>query len=304
MFDLKLILVAMLSAFLLNGGGGSGCRAKQNSNSQTQKPVQGPTEKQTSSSGELKVLSEGFHSSINEPFIAVIRDAEPYAALTKLDANLPNLDSSFFDSNALIAAFLGERNTGGYAVEITREGEGGIRLVEKKPGKGMMVPQMITSPFKVVSVERGASSAVTLSIDDAWRRRMRTYRVTSGNFSLGGGFAGKTEKFELEGEVNVMRVDRLVTLAFDIRSSNSLKRRLLVESATGVADSDSQVTLQRFSAGTLVDQPNPGLQATVTFADKEKKLSIQIGSRPSTIADGYIGSGRIEGETSSPKSAP
>jgi len=300
----KIIFVGMLSPFLLGGGGAAGCHSKQNNNSQSEPRSKPVIEKQQPGSGELKVVAEGFHSSLNAPFMAVIRDAETYAALTKLETNLPKLDASFFGSNAVVAAFLGQRNTGGYAVEITRNTKGQIQVTEKKPGKGMMVPQMITSPFKIVAVEGGASSAITLSLDDAWRRQMQTYRVANGNFSAGGGFSGREEKFGLEGELSVLRAGRLATLVFDIRSSNSLKKRSLIESATGVAKSDSQVTLERFNAGTLVDQPNPGLQAKVTFVDKQKKLSIEIGSRPSMIADGYSGGGRIEGEASSPKPAP
>src|SRR3989442_4552292 len=128
----KLVVVALLSSFLLSGGGASGCHAKQNANSQSEKPSPRPIEKQPAGAGELDILAQGFHSSINEPFIAVIRDSDTYAALTKLDANVPKLDAAFFDSNAVVAAFLGQRNTGGYTIEISREGEGGIRLVERK----------------------------------------------------------------------------------------------------------------------------------------------------------------------------
>jgi len=297
----KLVLVAMLSTILLGGGGAAGCREKQNTNRQTEKASPPAIEKQTGGAGEFKVLAEGFHSSIDKPFVAVIRDVDTYAALTKLDANLPKLDSSFFDSNALVAAFLGQRNTGGYAVEISREGESGLRLVERKPGKGMMVPQIITAPFKIISVEGGASAAIVLSLDDAWKAGMQIYRMTSAVFTSGGGFSGRTEDFRLEGEVSVARADRLITLAFDIRSSNSEKRRSLSEFATGVVH-DREISVQRFSAGLLVDNPNPGLQASGTVA--EKKLSLQIGSRPTTIADGYTGSGSLEAEAAAATVTP
>ena len=291
----KLVLVAMLSSLLLGGGGASGCREKQNGNRQTEKPSPPPIAKQTHVAGELKVLAEGFHSSIDKPFIAVIRDPDTYSALRKLDANLPNLDSSFFDSNAVVAAFLGQRNTGGYGVEISREGEGGIRVVERKPGKGMMVPQIITAPFKIVSVEGGANAAIALSLDVAWKTGTQIYRITSGTFTSGGGFSGRTDNFRLEGEVRVVRADRLITLALDIRSSNSEKKRSLTEFATGLAR-DGEISIQTLSAGMLVDNPKPGLQASGTVA--EKKLSLQIGSRPTTVADGYTGSGKLEAEAS------
>lgn len=287
----KFILFSILFSFILNAGVASGCRGKPNTNSQSQKASPFPVETQTPITSDLKVLGQGFHSSINEPFIAVIRDAETYAALTKLEGNLPKLDPGFFDSHAVVAAFLGQRNTGGYAVEIARETNGQIRVTEKKPDKGMMVPQMITSPFKMVGLEAGQSSAIAVTLDDAWKARVHVYQINSGTFNSGGGFAGRTEQFALEGQVGVIRAGKLVTLAFDIRSPNSSKKRSLIEFATGF-ESDRGIELPRLGAGALVDSPNPGLQASGTLT--ENKLSLQIGSLPTNVADGYGGSGSLE----------
>ena len=74
---------------------------------------------QTYRPDDLKVLAEGSHSKINDPFVAVVRDTDTYAALSRLDENLPRLDADFFTEHVVIAAFLGQRNTGGYGVEIT-----------------------------------------------------------------------------------------------------------------------------------------------------------------------------------------
>src|SRR5207245_2449958 len=106
------------------GGGASGFRAKRNI-------ATAPTEtKMKEDYSEPKTLAEGFHSSITHPFVAVVRDTKTYAALVKLDGNLPQLEEEFFKSNIAIAAFLGERNTGGYRVEVTREANGAIRIAE------------------------------------------------------------------------------------------------------------------------------------------------------------------------------
>jgi len=303
MFGLKIILVAMLSSFLLSAGGPSGCRANQNSNSIRERASSSPVQKQVPGANDLKVLAEGFHSSISEPFIAVIRDAETYDALTKLEGSLPRLNAGFFDSNAVVAAFLGQRNSGGYAVEIARETSGQLRVTERKPGKGMMVPQMITSPFKIISVEAGQNSplAVAVTLDDAWNARMQRYRITSSTFTSGGGFAGRTEQFRLEGEARVIRIDKLVTLAFEVYSSNSQKKRSLSEFATGIKN-DRGIVLQKFSADKLVDNPNPGLQATGSI--DEKGLSLQIGSRPTNVADGYSGSGSIDAVAAPERQTP
>src|SRR5206468_2455450 len=106
---------------------------------------------------DIKVLAEGFHSRITKPFVAVVRDSETYAALTSLDKNLPKLEADFFKENVAIAAFLGERNTGGYSVEIRANGSE-ILVLEKKPGMAMMVPQMITSPFNIGAL-KGSTNA-------------------------------------------------------------------------------------------------------------------------------------------------
>jgi len=102
---LKTIVLLMLSTFALSSGA-SGCHAKPNAALPTQTPN---TEASTKA---LKVLEEGFHSAITHPFIAIVRDSETYAALSKLEGNLPKLGQDFFERDSVIAAFLGERNTG------------------------------------------------------------------------------------------------------------------------------------------------------------------------------------------------
>jgi hypothetical protein len=247
--------------------------------------------------GDIKVLAEGFHSKITKPFVAVVRDAETYAALIKLDENLPKLDAEFFKENVAVAAFLGERNTGGYSVEI-RANTIEISVLEKKPGKGVMVPQMITSPFKIVALKGVTNAAVRLNlfVDDAWRTHIQLYREASGRFWMGGGFAGTSEEFGLQGFVGVMRAGNLATFRFSILNSGTSKRRLLIETCTGLIDGENRVRINRMSADSLVAQPNSGLSGTATFSDEGRKLTVNLVSRPGFIADGYSGRGTIEAE--------
>ncbi|HVS81232.1 MAG TPA: protease complex subunit PrcB family protein [Pyrinomonadaceae bacterium] len=255
-------------------------------------------------SDEIKLLAEGFHSSITNPFVAVVRDAETYSALTKLEGNLPKLDTEFFKSNIVIAAFLGERNTGGYAVEIASEVNGQIHVTEKKPGKGMMVPQMITSPFKIVAREGSPSSTVPLSLDYAWRQGAPSYRIINGTFTYSGGFAGAGETFELKGRLLVMREGSLVTLAFDLFSSGLAQMRSLTDSATAVVTNDSRFMIGRMGAGSLVPPPNGGLQASGMFSDEGKKLMLEFSPRAINIADSYGGRGSIDAELAEPATKP
>jgi hypothetical protein len=249
--------------------------------------------------GDIKVLAEGFHSKITKPFVAVVRDTETYAALAKLDENLPRLDADFFKENVAIAAFLGERNTGGYSVEI-RPNAIEISVLEKKPGKGVMVPQMITSPFQIVALKGVINSAVRLTPDEAWRQATTFYRVTNGRFTMAGGFAGTSEEFGLQGPIGVMRAEKLATFWFRIVGSETKKRRLLMECSTGLIDREDNVKINRMSADSLVDPPNSGLSGTATFSVAGGKLSVNLLSRPGFIADGYAGQGTIEAESSTP----
>jgi hypothetical protein len=247
---------------------------------------------------ELKVLAEGFHSSITDhPFVAVIRDKETYSALVNIEPSLPNLAEDFFQSHVVIAAFLGERNTGGYSVEITRHSTGRLLIGDKVPGKGMMVPQMITSPFKVVSVSvSGIPPLQQVGFSPAFVSPMRVYWAR-GKFEMTGGIAGVHEEFPLQGGVQVMREAGLATFWFTMPALGSAKERSFHEVATGVVQTSGRLVINRMSADLLVNQPNPGLKAIGGFTEEgESKLNLSFDSLPTVIADGYSGRGSIEAE--------
>ncbi len=292
MLALKIFALFILSSFMFSGGGVAACCGKKNVDSRLEKPAPPRTEQSTE--GNLKVLAEGFHSSITQPFVAVIRDAETYSALVKLDGSLPKLAADFFETNALLAAFLGERNTGGYSVEITPSPVD-INVLEKKPGKGVMVSQMITSPFKIVALPGILNTAVRLMLDEPWRHGMQPYDVKSGRFSMSGGFAGTSEEFGLEGVVGVMRAGKLATFWLRIIGSGT-KRRLLMECSTGLTRGENKIEINRLSADSLVSPPNSGLEGNATFSEESRKLTLNLVSRPGFIADGYSGQGTIECE--------
>jgi len=289
---LKTIVLLMLSTFALSSGA-SGCHAKRNAALPTQTP------NQETSTSAIKVLAEGFHSSVTHPFVAVVRDPETYTELLKLDANLPKLDSVFFRSNAVVAAFLGERNTGGYGVEVVQSAVG-VRVLEKKPAKGVMVPQMITSPFKVIALEGVSNSPVWLALDDTWRKSLPLYRITSGRFSMSGGFAGASEKFGLQGAIRVIREGDVATFEFRLAGGEGMKKRALNEYATGSVAGDGTITLNKMSADSLINKPNSGLKATGALSRKDNKLSLTFISLPLMIADGYTGQGKIEADLETP----
>lgn len=284
---LKAITIFALSFFTLGLSGAPACHEQQN---KKDKSVENPS----SNSGELKVLAQGSHSAVTDPFVAVIREDETYAKLRKLDPGLPNLEADFLRSNIVIAAFLGERNTGGYSVEISREPDGKIRVTEKAPGKGMMVPQVITSPFKVVSFEPKGSTAVSLTLGDIFQQRSDFYQISSGSFKMSGGFTGRTETFQLNGKLQVTRLGDLITIGFAMVSSGGERERSLRTSATGFIR-DGRVIIDRMSYGSLIDPPSGELQAGGRFSEKNKLL-LDFTSKPVNISDSYGGGGSIEAE--------
>ena len=296
MLFLRRIALVTLSSFLISAGA-SGCHATQSTEF-----LVGPEpviEKNQLKQTELKVLAEGFQSAIRNPFVALVRDTATYAALTNLDGNLPKLDDEFFKTKVVVAAFLGERNTGGYSVEISQD-TAGIRVMEKKPGKDMMVTQMITSPFKIVAVEGVSNAPVWLTLDDAWQSRMSLFQVTTASFTMSGGIAGTREEFSLGGTIGVLRAGNLATLQFRLIAPATKKRRALIEHATGVVGSDNNIKASRMSGDSFIDPPNTGLQAQGMFSDGGKKLLLNLLARQSMIADGYSGGGSIEAGLATP----
>jgi len=299
----KIIAVFMLSMFALSSST-SGCHAKQNAAPPTQMPNKETT------TNDIKVLAEGFHSPITDPFIAVARDVETYAELTRLDNSLPKLDAEIFKSSAVIAAYLGTRNTGGYSVEIRREGTAGVdypspyravvHVAERAPGKDVMVPQMITSPFKIVSIPVDGVPPLVLAIDLAWRKKQQLYRVSSGSFTMTGGFAGTSEQFVPHGELLVLRAGGLASFYISLAASGAKKERFLADFVTGTIQTNGQITINRLSAGSFVAAPNSGLKASGTFTDNDHKVRLNFSSLPSMIADGYQGQGSLEAEIVSP----
>ena len=100
-------------------------------------------------------VAQGTSSQIDEPRQVVVRSAEEFQALWKSHSNAP-LPKVDFSKSIVVGVFLGMRPTAGYTVGIlgVRRTEGGavVEYVEGRPEKAMMVAQMLTSPFHLVSI--------------------------------------------------------------------------------------------------------------------------------------------------------
>ena len=289
------VIIAMIFSILFSGGAG-GCRTSKNFNvprqsqsSTGQKDNTVAHENQTS--GDLKVIAQGFHSSITDPFVAVIRDEATYAELKKLDANLPKL-SLDLKTNVLIAAFLGERNTGGYSVEIIRAANGEIQVNEKAPAKDMMVPQVLTAPFKIVSVPVEGTTPVRISAGDAFRQTAQLYRIDKGSFTISGGIAGRSETYSLAGKIQITRLGDLVSVGFAVVSTGTSRERSLRDVATGVMK-DKSFAILRMSRGSLVDPPTGDLRVNGRFLETNG-VTMDLDTGGAIVPDGFSGKGTIE----------
>jgi hypothetical protein len=285
---LKAVTILALASFVFGLGGVPACHEQQNKNDKT------VVENQNNSSGELKTLAEGSQSSITDPFVAVIRDDATYAKLRTMEPSFPRLETDFFRLNVVVAAFLGTRNTGGYSVEISRVENGRIRVAEKAPPKNAMTTQIITSPFKLVSVASEGSTAVQLSVGAIFQQRAQLYRISNGTFNVSGGFTGGSESFQLNGKLQVTRLDDLITIGFALVSSGSSRERSLRSSATGVIK-DGAITIERMTHGSLLDPPSGELKVSGKFLEKNR-LSLELNSQPISVPESYSGRGTIEAE--------
>ncbi len=101
-------------------------------------------------------------SAIEDRRRLVITDAAAWAAFwSEFHGALepkPELPAVDFTRQAVIAATMGQRPTGGYTIDVLGvfEAEGRLYavIVESSPGAGCVVPQVITAPALAIVVDR------------------------------------------------------------------------------------------------------------------------------------------------------
>lgn len=248
-------------------------------------------------SNEVKVIEAGAQSRVSEAFVAVARDAQTYAAIRRLHEGLPELGPEFFRERAVAAAFLGRRNTGGYAVEIARDSAGALRVSEVAPPKDAMVTMALTAPYSVVSFALRPEQPVRLQPGDAWRRRARPYRVREGEFTMMGGFAGVRQRFKLVGTFGVLRHKNLATFIFDLTGEAAdAAPRTLSDAATGTVDASRRVAIAQLDPGSFVHPPRRAMRADGIFSPGENRLTLKLDATQLAVADGFGGFGTLEAD--------
>ena len=99
---------------------------------------------------------QGAHSGAQSPATIVATDAEGWTKIWQLAGQKPDTD---FDPTrqSAVAVFLGQRNTGGYAVNVVSMGVRQDRFVivvdETTPGD-RIVTQALTTPWLVLLLDR------------------------------------------------------------------------------------------------------------------------------------------------------
>ena len=313
MLEMRMGLFVALLSLVINGAAASGCGAKRGGGTQSVNRPENRSENRDVApaptpvrsvegdvSGNIKVLAEGGYSSVADPFLAVARDGVTYAALREMARGLPEMNDDSFKTAAVVAAFLGQRRTGGYSVAITEGADGVVHVTQNSPPRGALTAQVLTAPFKIVSVPAGTDAPLTIDLDGPWRSSTRPYRVTTGEFTMSGGIAGGAEKFQLRGDILIMRQGKLATLIFDLKSEGGARSRALKGLATGVVQTDGHITIANLDAGTLVDHPHSALRASGTFTAGEDKVSLAFEPLPSHVSDGYEGRGHLDAAATAP----
>lgn len=238
--------------------------------------------------GEVKVLAEGSYGRAEQPFLFVARDGETYAQLKNMIENLPSASEIDFAKRAVVAAFAGTKNTGGYSVEIKKSGEK-ISISVNSPPPGAMVTEALTMPYKIVAVEAGNS--LNLDASENWEKTAQTYKVSSGDFEYSGGIAGRRKAFAAEGAIEVYQMGELVTLDFNLAGKGENKAMKLTDTASGILKGD-KLELARLDAGSFSEGPKPPLK--VSGAISGGKLNLNFEPLPSMVADGFQARGRLE----------
>jgi hypothetical protein len=107
-------------------------------------------------SAAVTTLAHSTGSFIDKPRQVAVRTAAEWAALWKEhagEAPAPKVDLS---KSTVVAVFLGDRMTAGYAVNIIGTRRDGAGLVvewaERKPAADRMTAQVITSPAHIASI--------------------------------------------------------------------------------------------------------------------------------------------------------
>jgi len=109
-------------------------------------------------------IEHGLNSDIDARRQVAVRTAGEWSTLWAQHAGERPKPAVDFSKDMLVAVFMGSRPTAGFTVDITGVREEGATLVvsyrETRPSPDSVAAQVLTSPFHIVAVPRGATTEV------------------------------------------------------------------------------------------------------------------------------------------------
>jgi len=287
----KILLLFVISFSLI---GCASAQIKKRNTTEKSKNTNVKTNNKTANnkpmSVETKSLAEGAYSKVEEPFVFVAREQETYAQLQSIVENLPSASEIDFSKSAVVAAFAGTKNSGGYSVSI-KNPAGKVLIEMINPPKDAMVTQVITTPFNVALIPLEENNSVNLELSANWKNAMQTYKIASGTFEYSGGIAGMRKEFGAEGAISILSFGNYATLVFNLAGKGANKNMKLADTASGSVKG-GKIELARLGAGSFSENPKPPLKVSGTMTNG--KLSLAFEPFPSRVADGFQARGKIE----------
>jgi hypothetical protein len=270
-----------------------GCASAQTNKREPMKKTESKTSEKmnkNSNGGELKTLAEGFYGSLETPFLFVARSNDSYAHLQKFVENLPPASELDFTRTAVVAAFAGTKNTGGYSVAVNKAADK-IRIDVVEPPKDAMTTDALTTPFTIslVPIEEGKSLPIEVSAN--WKNAMQTYKTTSGEFETFGVPANRRNKFNAKGTIGVLIFGDYATLVFNLSGEGKNKNLRLTETASGTIK-DARVDLAQIGAESMAGGSQATLKVSGSIANN--KLSLLFEPFSSGVNDKSQTRGKIE----------
>lgn len=248
---------------------------------------------------ETETLAEGSQSKMTEPFIYIARTKTDFDNLKTLIEGFSTDKKIDFKKQAVIAAFAGTKNTGGYSVSIT-ETEGQPNVAIKSPPKDAMVTQALTSPYKVSIVSVEEEDSLNVVISEEFQSKVKKYIIPSGRFEFAGGFLSMQSKFDIEGIIGVMKANDFITFIFNLKGKGNASQRKLIEFASAKIEGGSNsiqynTKIARVEGGNFIDKPHPPFVVEVKFAAGNIFMKFNPGKRDYVVSDGYEGRGELDG---------
>ena len=113
----------------------------------------------------ITTVVRGSSSQILEARQVVVQNPEAWRALWKEHSAVPlPADVPDFARETIVAVFLGQRPTAGYAIDIAsvtqQNGVFVVEYTERKPSSNTSTAQVLTSPFQIIRIPRPSGPIV------------------------------------------------------------------------------------------------------------------------------------------------